>query len=129
MLVNLASLTVLSEQASEDTLSPHPLNLGGHTSLFGTLSLTGAGVSASTLGGVKVTSASPRVANDGLLDDLSIFNELSNVGARVGVANVVLLGRVAPDLSLANTENRSGQTLLTTEVDHFSCCETVRGGV
>lgn len=39
MSVDLALLTVFSEQSSEDPLSPHPQHLGGHTGFRGTLSV------------------------------------------------------------------------------------------
>lgn len=40
VLVDLAGLSVLSEKSSEDSHSSEPLNLGGHSGLSGTLSLT-----------------------------------------------------------------------------------------
>jgi len=46
MVVDLALLAILSQEASEDTLSSHPENLGGETGLGGTLSLTDTGVTA-----------------------------------------------------------------------------------
>jgi hypothetical protein len=75
-------------------------------------------VSAETLGSQELTSAGSGVTNDGLLDDLAILDELSDVGSGVGIGNVVLLSRVTPDLPLSNAEDRGGETLLTPEVDH-----------
>lgn len=57
MLVDFAGLSVLSEQPSQHSLSPHPLNLGGHTGLSSTLSFTGAGVTTLSLCGKKVACA------------------------------------------------------------------------
>lgn len=118
MLVNLASLAVLPQQAAQDTLTAHPLHLGRETSLGGTLALTVAGVTADTLGGVQETSALTRVVNDRLLDDLTILDQLANVRARVRVRNVGLLSRVKPDLALAHTKDGRSQTPLNSEIDH-----------
>jgi hypothetical protein len=43
VLVDLAGLSVLSEQSSQDSHSSEPLNLGGHSGLGRTLSLTWKG--------------------------------------------------------------------------------------
>jgi hypothetical protein len=53
VLVDLAALTVLSQESPENTHPPQPLDLGRHPRLGGTLPLTGAGVSAKTLGGAS----------------------------------------------------------------------------
>lgn len=118
MLVDLASLTVLPEQATQNTLAAHPLDLGRETSLGGTLTLTVTGVTADTLGGVQVTGALARVRHKRLLDDLAILDELADIGTRVGVRNVGLLGRVEPDLALADTKDGRSQTPLNTKIDH-----------
>lgn len=126
VLVDLAGLTVLSQQSSQHTLSPHPLHFGGHSCLLGTLPLTGTSVTAGTLGGVQVTSAGSGLADDGLPDDLSVLDQLADVGTGVGVADVILLSGVAPDLPLADTEDGGGQSLLTSKVDHVSVVQRWR---
>lgn len=68
MLVNLATLPVLSQQTPENAHSSEPLNLGGHTGLGGTLPLTGTGVTTETLGGVHVPGTGARVGVGGLDD-------------------------------------------------------------
>ena len=118
MLVDLSSLPVLSQQSSQDSLTPHPLDLGWHSSLRCTLPLTGTSVSTSSLGSQELTSSSSRVSYDGLLDDLTILDELSDVGPGVGIGNVVLLGGVTPNLPLSNAQYRGGETLLASQVDH-----------
>ena len=55
MAVDLALLAVLAEESSEDSLSPHPEDLGGHAGLGGTLSLTGTGVTTLCFGELHVT--------------------------------------------------------------------------
>ncbi len=44
VLVDLLRLTVLAEETTENALAAHPQQLGGHTGLTGTASLTGTGV-------------------------------------------------------------------------------------
>lgn len=68
VLVDLAALSVLLQQSSEDSHSSEPLHLGGHSGLGGTLSLTGTGVSAQSLGGVQLPGSGSRV-DGGRLDD------------------------------------------------------------
>lgn len=46
ILGDLLGLSVLSQKSSQDSLSPHPENLGWHSGVGGTLSLTIAGVSS-----------------------------------------------------------------------------------
>ena len=57
VLVNLARFPVLPQQPTQNPLPPHPLDLRGHTSIGGTLPLTGAGVATLTLRSKKVPSA------------------------------------------------------------------------
>lgn len=118
MLVDLASLTVLPEQAAQHTLAAHPLDLGREAGLGGTLALTVASVTADTLGGVQAASALTRGAPDGLLNDLAILDELANIGTRVRVRNVGLLSRVKPNLALAHTKDGRSQTPLNSKIDH-----------
>ena len=49
VLVDLLGVTVLLQKTSENTLSAHPENVGGHTSITGTLSLTMALVATLTI--------------------------------------------------------------------------------
>lgn len=118
MLVDLASLPVLPQQPTQHPLSPQPQCLRGHTSLRGTLSLTGTGVTTLALGGKEFLRASSGVDSGGLDDDASILDELLNVRARVGVANLRLLSGVEPDFALADAGDGRGEPLLRTEIDH-----------
>jgi hypothetical protein len=87
MFVDLARLSVLAEQTTENPLATHPEDLGGHAGLRGTLALTGTGVAALALGCVKLAGACAGV-DDGRLDDNSaVLDELFNVCARVGIPN------------------------------------------
>ena len=117
VLVDLARLPVLAQQPAEDTLSPHPKDLAGHTGLGGTLALTEATVAALAAGGVQLTSTGPGVHGDGLADDEAITDELADGLAGVGVGDFVDLVGVEPDLVLAAADDRRGQALLSAEVD------------
>lgn len=66
MLVDLARVSVLLEKSSENSHSPHPLNLGGESSVGRTLSLTGSGVSSLSLGSKEITGSGSGVDNGGL---------------------------------------------------------------
>lgn len=124
VLVDLACLTVLAEETAEDALSPHPDDLGGHAGLGGTLTLTSAGVTALALGSKESARAGTGVDGGGLDDDAAILDELLNVSARVGVANLRLLGGVEPDFALTDAGDGRGEALLRPEVDHQSRCKT-----
>ena len=119
---DLARVSVLSEQATEDALTTHPLDGRSETSLRGTVTLTGTAVSAESLGGLHLPHAGPAVDDGWLLDDEAILDELADVLARVGVGNLRLLVRVEPDLSLADLEDGRCQSLLRLEVRRSSHC-------
>ena len=112
MLVDLASLPVLPQQAAKHALPPHPLNLRRHTGLGRTLALTRAGVATLALCGKKFLCACARVNGGGLDDDAAILDELLHVGAGVGVPNLSLLSGVQPDFTLADACDRCGEPLL-----------------
>ena len=118
MLVDLSSLSVLPQQPAQNPLSPHPLNLGGHPSLCGTLPLTLAGMSALALGSEKIPSASARVNGGGLDDDSTVLDEFLYVRAGVGIPDFRLFIWVKPDFSLANALDGCGEPLLRAKVDH-----------
>jgi hypothetical protein len=100
VLVDLAGLTVLAEETTEDTHATEPLDLGGHTGLGGTLALTSARVATKTLRGGVGTSAGTRVDDGGLDNDVAVLEELADTRARVGLANLGSLLGVEPDWKL-----------------------------
>ena len=118
MLVDLSSLPVLPQQTTQYPLSPHPQSLGGHTSLCRTLSLTRAGVTTLALSSKEILCASSGVDDRRLDDNASILDELLDVRARVGVANLRLLSGVEPDFALTDAGDGRGEPLLRTEIDH-----------
>ena len=120
MLVNLPGLPVLPQQPTQDPLPPHPLNLRGHTSIGGTLPLTGTGVTTLALRGEEIASAGTRVDGGGLDDNAAVLDELLYVGAGVGVADLSLLVGIEPDFSLADASDGRGEALLGAEVDYYS---------
>lgn len=70
MLVNLATLSVLSQKTPQNPHPPQPHDFGGHPGLRGTLPLTGTSVSTETLGGNVVPCSGTRVHVGGF-DDAS----------------------------------------------------------
>ena len=118
VLVNLPGLPVLPQQPTQDPLPPHPLNLRGHTSIGGTLPLTGTGVTTLALRGKEIASAGAGVDGGGLDNDTAVLNELLDMSAGVGVADLSLLVGVKPDFSLADASDGCGKALLRPEVDH-----------
>ena len=121
VLVNLARFPVLPQQPTQNPLPPHPLYLGGHTSIGGTLPLTGAGVATLALRGEEVPGACAGVDGGGLDDNAAVLDELLDVRAGVGVADLRLLVGVEPDFALANAGDGRGEALLRPEVDHGGC--------
>ena len=112
MLVDLPGLSVLPQQSPQNPLSPHPQDLRGHTGLGRTLSLTGASVAALALRSEEVAGACTRVDGGGLDDDPAILDELFDVRAGVGVADLSLLGGVEPDFALADAGDARGEAFL-----------------
>ena len=112
MLVDLAGLSVLPQQPPENSLSPHPDDLGRHTGIGGTLALTDTGVATLALGGQEFTGAGTGVDGGGLDDDATVLDELLHMGSRVGVANLRLLGGVEPDFALPDAGDARGEALL-----------------
>lgn len=112
MLIDLARLSVLPQQPTQHPLSPHPHHFRGHASLSGTLPLTGTGVTTLALRGEQLLRARTGVNGGGLDDDASVLDELLDVGAGVGVADLGLLSRVQPDFTLAYARDGCGEPLL-----------------
>ena len=112
MLVDLARLPVLPEQPPQHPLPPHPQHLARHPRLRRTLSLTGAGVAALSLRREEVARACARVHGGGLDDDAPVLDQLLDVDARVGIADLGLLSGVEPDYALADACDARGEALL-----------------
>lgn len=51
-----------------------------------------------------------------LLDDGTVLDQLSDSISGVGLSDFGGFGRIHPDLSLTNTDNRSGKSLLSSQV-------------
>lgn len=78
VLINLSSLTVLTEHTTEDAHATHPDDVRGHTTFTGTTALTNTRVATFALSLGHATNAETRVDGLGLLDDQSILDELAN---------------------------------------------------
>lgn len=127
VLVDLAGVSVLSQQTSQHTQTAHPQNLRRHTGVLGTLSLTVAHVSTGSLGLQKSSSTRARVDGVRLLDDGAVLVQLSDSGTRVGLSDLGGLVGVEPDLSLADADDASSESLLSSEVspNSVSGCQGV----
>jgi len=79
VLVNLLGLPVLAEEPPQDTHTPHPDNLLGHTGVGGTLPLTGARVATLPLGEEAGAGAGPGVHSLGLPDHKAVLDELTDI--------------------------------------------------
>jgi hypothetical protein len=76
---DLLGLSIFSKESSEDSLSPHPLDLDWHSSVSGTLSLSVTSMSSLSLGFVHSLDSGSRVHGNGSLHDESVLIEFSNV--------------------------------------------------
>lgn len=83
VVVDLALLAILAEQSTKNSLSSNPENLGGHTSLLGTSALAWSVVTTLSLGLEVQSNSGSRVDSDGLLNDETILNQLSDRSSRV----------------------------------------------
>lgn len=134
VLVDLSGSTVLHEKTAENTHAAHPEDLGGHTGVGSSLTLTVSGVTSSTLGVLESAGAAAGVHGLGLLDDETVGNQLadgltcvelvasrrrSRKGGRtgVGVGDLGHLVGVQPDLSLSAVHDGRSETLLSAKVD------------
>lgn len=81
--VDLLGVSITSEKSSEDSLSAHPDEFGGHTGVSGSLSATGTSVTSSTDGGVPSLCSGARVDADLTSHDEVVFLELANVLAYI----------------------------------------------
>src|SRR5579871_5252659 len=105
MLIDLACLSVLSQQSTQDPLSSHPNNTGWHSSLGSTLSLTRTGMSTLSLGSVCLTNAESGMHHRGFLDDETVGVEFADVLTRVGIGDLGGLIGIKPDLAFAAAED------------------------
>ena len=79
ILGNFLSLSVLPEKSSKDSLTSHPEDFDGHTSVLLSFSLTKAVMSTLSLGLMHSLDAGSRVHVNLSLHDETITEELSNV--------------------------------------------------
>ena len=81
MFIDLFSLSVLSQESSQHSLSAHPEDLAGHSALAGTSSFTHSGVATSSLF-LQISSGSGSgVDFHGLLHDETILSKFSNASS------------------------------------------------
>jgi hypothetical protein len=118
MFVNLSGFSVLPQQPTQNSLSSHPNDTRGHSSLSGTLSLSWTGVTSLSLCSVSFTDTESRVHNSGFLDDESVSVEFADVLTRVGVSDFGAFIGIEPDLAFAAAKNLGSKLLLRTKIRH-----------
>lgn len=74
MLIDLSLLPVFPQQSPQDSLASHPEQLGGHTSVPGTLAFTEAHVSSLALGLDEHAMPGTRVDDLRLDDDVTVLD-------------------------------------------------------
>ena len=116
VLVDLASVSVLGQQSSQNSQSSHPDNLLRHTGVLGTLSLTVTGVSTSSLGFSQGSSSRSRVHSVRLLHNEAVSVQLSDGSTRVSVGDLSGFIGVEPDLSLTHANDGGSKSLLSSEI-------------
>ena len=79
ILGDLLGLSILPEESSEDSLSPHPHDLDGHSGVLGSLSLSVTVVSSLSSGLMVLLDSESRVHMDLSSHDQSILSQLSDV--------------------------------------------------
>ncbi len=94
--VDLALLSILAEESSENSLPSDPEDLAGHTSLLGTSTLTGTHVSTLALSEEIQADSGARVHSHRLLDDQTILDECSDSSPGAGLGNLRGLIRIQP---------------------------------
>lgn len=119
-LIDLSTLSVLSKQSSEGSLSSDPKNLDWQSGVSGTSSLTNTGVSSSSLGDFVESSSGSAVNLNGLLHDQTILDELLDGATGGGEGNLAGFVRVEEDSSLSALEHGGCESLLMSEVCHLS---------
>jgi len=119
MLVDFLGSSILSEESSQNSLSSDPKDLLGSSGFLGTLSLTGTGVSAESLGFLMGSCSSSRVDLDVSSDDKTILDELSDTGSGVSKGDFVGFVGVEPKSSLSALEYGGSESLLKSKNHHY----------
>jgi len=118
MLIDLSSLSVFSQQSTQDPLSSHPNHTGRHSCLSSTLSLTRSSMSTLSLCSMILTNTESRMHNSGFLDNESISIEFADVLTGVCVGDFRWLVGIEPDFTFAAAENFRGEGFLGAKVRH-----------
>uniref|UniRef100_A0A1L8EGN8 Uncharacterized protein n=2 Tax=Haematobia irritans TaxID=7368 RepID=A0A1L8EGN8_HAEIR len=116
--IDFLAITVFLQQTSEDTLTLHPQEFGGHTGIGCTLALTKTTVTALATSFSVFAYTITRVYNNGLLDDQTILDQFADVLAGVGVCDLINFIGIQPDLLLAASHYRGCQPLLKFKRTH-----------
>ena len=79
MAIDLLVLSILFEKTAQNSHPPHPQLLDWHTGVGGTLSLSGAGMTALSASEGVLARASARVNGLRLLNDQTILDQTTDV--------------------------------------------------
>ena len=118
MLVDLSSLTVLSQQSTKHTNATHPEKLLGDTGVHGTTALSVTSVVATSLGVVTNMHTGAGVHQLVLAHNQTVLDELTDVLAGVSEGDLVNLAGVHPHSALSALEDGSSKSLLELQADH-----------
>jgi hypothetical protein len=119
VLGDLLGVAVLSEEASEDSLSAHPQDLLGHTGVLGTLSLTVAAVTALALGLVEGLDARAGVHVHLALHDQTVLEQLANVLSGVGEGDLGDFIGIDPNTLDTDLQHGGCESLLESQGRHI----------
>ena len=95
--VNLLGLSVLPQQSSQDSLSSHPEDLGGHPTLSTTSTLSDTRMVSFTLGGKVESSSGPRMNLLLPLHDETVLDKFPDEDTGVGLTNLLDFIGIHPD--------------------------------
>ena len=105
LALELSLGSVLFEESSESPLSSDPDNLGWHSSIGASPSLSDSHVSSLSLLGESFEGSESGVDFDISLSDKSVLDEGSDVGSGGGARELFGLGGVEPDSVLSALQN------------------------
>lgn len=121
VLVDLLGVTVLPEEATEDTGAADGEHLGGHTRISATLTVTGTLMATLALFGLVSLDTGAGVHGDLASDDEAILVQLADVLAGVGKSDFLALVGVNPNALLSTLEDGGSKPSLQSEHSHFVC--------
>jgi len=106
MSVDFLVLSVFLQQSPQDSHTPHPQFLDGHTGVGRTFTFTGTGVTALSARKGILPRACARMNSLRLLNDQTVLDQSTDVLSRVGVGDFIDFIWIHPDLVGATFQHR-----------------------